>query len=106
MSENTSGWFPALHRVLVLPEELEIRQGAVYIPEEITLKDEQVQIEGVVIGCGPEVFGDQPNSTVPKIGDTVMFAKLAGFFIKGVDGKRYRMINDLDIVAFKGEKDE
>ncbi len=99
---NTSGWFPLLHRVLVLPTEVEIKKGAIYIPEEISNRDEQVQVVGVVVATGPEVFSDKPNSVVPKEGDTVMFSKLAGFFVLGEDGKKYRMINDLDLVAVQG----
>ena len=101
---NTSGWFPLLHRVLVKPVEVEIKKGAIYIPDDVTMRDEQAQIEGVVVALGPEVFSDKPNSVMPKPGDTVMFAKLAGFFVKGVDGQKYRMINDLDLVAVKGAK--
>ena len=101
---NTSGWFPLLHKVLVLPEEVEIKKGAIFIPDEVSVRDEQAQVQGVLVAVGPEVFSDKPNSVIPKPGDTVMFAKLAGFFVAGDDGKRYRMIQDLDLVALKGAR--
>ena len=103
---NNSGWFPLLHKIIILPEEVDIKKSMIYVPEEFTARDEQVQVLGTVVACGPEVFSDKPNSTVPKPGDVVMFAKLAGHFFKGVDGIKYRMIQDLDIVAVKGVKHE
>jgi len=102
MTANSSGYYPLLHRILVQPIEVEIKKGTIFIPEEVSNRDEMVQVEGVIIACGPEVFSDKPNSRVPKPGDIVLFAKLAGFFVKGEDGKKYRMINDLDLVAIKG----
>ena len=102
--ENNSGWFPMLHRVLVMPIEVEIKKGAIYIPDEISARDEQAQVEGFFIAAGPEAFSDKPHSTLPKPGDKVMFSKLAGFFVLGDDGKKYRMINDLDLVSIKGVK--
>lgn len=100
--ENTSGVFPLLHRVLVKQAEVEIKKGAIYIPDDISIRDEMAQVEGVVIAVGPEVFSDQPNSSLPKAGDVVLYAKLAGFFVLGDDGCKYRIINDLDLVAVKG----
>jgi len=108
--ENSSGWWPCLHRVLVLPEETEIQKTAtssgIYLPDEITARDEQANVAGVFIAAGPEAFKDQKNSVLPKAGDKVMFGKLAGFFVAGDDGKKYRMINDLDLVAIKGVSNE
>jgi len=101
--DNESGWFPLLHKIVVIPEEVEIKKSAIYVPEEFTQRDDQAQVMGTVVACGPEVFSDKPNSVVPKPGDVVMFAKLAGYFFKGSDGKKYRMIQDLDLAAVRGE---
>lgn len=107
---NTSGWFPLLHRVLVKPEETELekleKKSGLIISGLETVREEQAQVTGTVVAAGPEVFSDKPNSRVPQEGDVVMFAKLAGFFVKGADGQKYRMINDLDIVAIKGYNKE
>ena len=100
--ENTSGWFPLTHSVIVIAAEVEIKKGAIYIPDEFTARDEQAQVQGTIIACGPETFSDKHSSVVPRPGDVVMFAKLAGYFFKGVDGKKYRMINDLDLKAVRG----
>lgn len=100
--QNNSGWFPLLHKIIVLPKDAEIKKGQVYIPEEFTQRDDQIQVEGVVVALGPEVFSDKRNSVAPKLGDTIMFGKLAGSFFKGLDGVKYRMIQDLDLVAIKG----
>lgn len=102
--ENKTGWFPMLHKIIIVPEEVDIKKGAIYVPEEFTARDEQVQVLGTVVACGPEVFSDKPNSQAPKPGDVVMFAKLAGYFFKGIDGKKYRMIQDLDICAVQGKE--
>jgi co-chaperonin GroES (HSP10) len=108
--ENTSGWFPLLHRVLVKPTQTDIEKAAeasgIQLVDSTTALDAQVQVEGTVIATGPEVFCDQPNSTVPSPGDLVMFGKLSGFFVRGYDGKKYRMINDLDLVAIGSPKND
>lgn len=104
--ENTSGWFPLLHKIVVLPEEAKIKKGAIYIPPEYTQRDDMVQVTGIVVACGPEVLSDKPSSVVPKPGDVIMFGKLAGSFFQGVDGITYRMIQDLDLVAIRGVENE
>jgi co-chaperonin GroES (HSP10) len=105
---NTSGWFPLLHKILVLPEQIETTtaSGIVYVLDKDVQREQMIQVQGVVVACGPEVFSDKPNSTVPVPGDFVMFSKLAGFYVDGEDGVKYRMIQDLDLVAVKGVKHE
>jgi len=106
--ENNSGWYPLLHRILVYPKPVETKTegGIVYVLEVDKRREEMAQVTGIVVACGPETFSDQPNSKVPQAGDEIMFGKLSGFFVRGTDGKEYRMINDLDVVAVKGEKHE
>jgi len=99
---NGSGWFPLTHSVIVITEEVEIKKGAIFVPDEFTVRDEQAQVQGILVACGPETFSDKRNSRIPQPGDRVMFAKLAGYFFKGDDGKKYRMINDLDLKAVRG----
>lgn len=109
-TENTSGWYPLLHKVLVLPEETEFEKQAkkstIVLLDHATSRDEQAQVDGIFIAAGPEAFSDQHNSVLPETGQRVMFAKLAGFFVQGKDGKKYRMISDLDLVAIQGEENE
>jgi co-chaperonin GroES (HSP10) len=48
---------------------------------------------GEVIEVGPEINGWAKN------GDRIVFSKYAGLLYQGKDGKRYRIINDDNIVA-------
>jgi len=106
--ENKSGWFPLLHKIIILPEETEMekleKKTGFIIPGLEGEREAQVQVRGTVIAVGPEVFSDQPHSIVPMPGDVVMFSKLSGYFFDGEDGIKYRMIQDLDLAAVKGRK--
>ena len=58
---------------------------------------QQSQIEGELIAVGGNCFDDW-QAPLPQVGDTVIYDKFAGF-IKGIDGKEYRIISDTDILA-------
>lgn len=104
--ENTSGYFPLLAKIVILPEQTDLQKTAaragIEIPDMTNARDAQVQVKGTVVACGPEVFSDQPHSIPPQPGDVVMFSKLAGYFFDGEDGVKYRLIQDLDLALIKG----
>jgi len=56
------------------------------------------QINGVVIELGTTAYADQ-DSPWCYVGDRVIIGKYAGLIYDGADGKKYRVINDLDVVA-------
>jgi len=67
------------------------------------------QTEATVIALGNTAYVDQAAPWC-KVGDRVLFAKYAGTMCQGLDGKTYRLINDLDVKAIldqaEGDCDE
>lgn len=119
---NESGILPYLDRVLVDPDEIEeLTDGGIYIPDQVAEKHQQAQATGTLIAVGPDAYrkfrtvisrlidgqmrvveiqedGYDPEFT-PKAGDRVVFAKYGGIDVQGVDGKKYKIMNDRDITA-------
>lgn len=96
---NASGIRPVGHRVLVLPEDVEeVTAGGIVLARELVQKEAMAQVAGVVVEVGVDCWADQPSKWVGP-GDRVIFAKYSGLYHKGADGKTYRVINDLDVVA-------
>lgn len=98
--DNNSGIWPVGFAVLILPDPIEDATESGIITVTETNKDRQqlAQVDGVVVGLGPNVWCDEPNPRA-KVGDRVIFSKYAGMVRKGKDGKDYRLINDKDIQA-------
>lgn len=102
---NDSGIYPCGPRILVLPEEIEKKsEGGIVIVTDATEKMEALaQTAGLVIAMGDTCYADQPAPWC-KVGDRVTFAKYSGLLNKGKDGKKYRVISDLDIVSIIDEE--
>lgn len=104
---NTSGITPVGHRILVRPEEVQTRsKGGIVLANETIEKDEMAQIYGTVVAVGPEAWGEATKAGFPpwaKPGDRVIFGKYTGLVYPGHDGIKYRLINDLDLVATVAE---
>lgn len=95
---NKSGIQPVEYKVLIKPEVVEERTaGGLYLPDQSKDKEKMAQVKGVLVAIGGNAFEDWSGS--PKIGDTVYFAKYAGYVVKGEDGEEYRLANDKDIAA-------
>jgi len=106
MTTNESGFFPVGHNILVIPDLKEdVSPGGIVLPEDYVSRNRQVQITGTVVGIGAECWSDK-KTRYCNVGDRVMFAKLKGFFVDGDDGIKYRMLQDLDILAVKGVGNE
>lgn len=108
--ENTSGWKPTGHRVLVKVEKVErTTEGGIIIPDAISDKEQLGQDGGVVIELGNTAYSDQKEPWC-KPGDYVKFGRYAGQLIRpkeASDGIEYRVLNDLDIVLTKtGDRNE
>ena len=106
MLTNHSGILPRGHRVLVLPEQIEEKSaGGIIVNIGNDMKREELaQINGIVVAMGNTCYHDQVEPWC-KVGDTVIFGKYSGLFYTGDDEKKYRIVNDLDVVAVrvKGE---
>jgi len=103
MTINTSGINPVGHRLLVLPEEVEevSESGIIISVGQQKDREQLAQIRGTVVAMGSTCYGDQKDPWC-KIGDFITFGKYSGLIYKGnetKDGKEYRIINDLDVVA-------
>lgn len=96
---NTSGIIPLGHRVLVLPEEIETKSaGGIIMPDQLNMREEMSQTKGLVVAVGEDAYCDTKSKWCGE-GDTVIFAKYQGLLWDGQDGRKYRVLNDLDIVA-------
>lgn len=110
---NTSGITPAGHRVVIAPEEIEVKtaSGIIMFTPTAAEKEELAQIYGKVVAVGPDCwrttlwdyvarfFGVKKPWAKP--GDRVIFGKYSGLIFPGKDGAKYRIVNDRDIVAIK-----
>ena len=101
---NDSGITPVGHRLLVLPEEIEVKtaSGIILNTASTERMEALAQTFGVVVAMGETAYNDQPSPWC-KIGDRVAFAKYSGLLNTGKDQKKYRIINDLDVVSIVEE---
>ena len=104
---NESGIVPLGHRVLVLPYEIEEKSaGGVIVTIAVNKeREEMAQVRGVVVSVGPNCWEEYPKAWATP-GDHVMFGKYAGAIMPGNDGKKYRLVNDLDLVALIQSNDK
>jgi co-chaperonin GroES (HSP10) len=126
---NQSGITPKGNRVLVLPDEIDekVSEGGIFIPQQVRDQHAMSQTTGVFIAAGPDAWTHSiqikyrmidgawkpAEKTVTgysepfaKPGERVVFAKFGGLDVKGVDGKKYRILNDEDITTGATEEVE
>jgi co-chaperonin GroES (HSP10) len=101
--KNSSGIIPVGHRLLVQPEEFkEKSEGGIIVAVGNQVEQEKLaRLKGTVIAMGNTAYADQPEPWC-QVGDFITFGKYSGLIYKGDqtnDGKEYRVINDLDVVA-------
>jgi chaperonin GroES len=98
--ENKSGIHPVGHRILIRPFEIEkmTKSGIILCTENQAVREEMAQTQGVVIAIGDGCYLEEPEPWC-KVGDKVIFAKYAGILQEGLDGNKYRIMNDTDVVA-------
>ena len=98
MSEH--GINPKGHRILVLPDEVETKTASGIITTTATqeFREQLAQVDGVVVAMGSTCYHDQVEPWC-KVGDKVIFGKYSGIIREGSNGKKYRIINDLDVVG-------
>ena len=92
---NESGINPQGWRVLILPLEIETKtqSGIIVTTSENEEREQMANTTGQVVATGSEC------NDWCKPGDRVVFAKFSGLVYLGKDGRKYRVINDQDIVA-------
>lgn len=93
------GFEPANNKVVVLPDFIQrYSQGGIAMPTELVEKEEYAQIFATLVAIGPDAWKDRKTPPA-EIGDRVMIAKYTGQLFTGADGRRYRVIHDLDIIG-------
>jgi len=97
---NESGIHPQGPRILIKPLEIEEKSsgGIILTTASQQEREEMSNTTGEVIEIGEDAFFDR-SSVWCKVGDRVVFAKYSGLLYLGKDGKKYRIINDDNIVA-------
>lgn len=99
---NTSGVRPLDNRVLVKPDNVEktTKGGIILIDTE---KEEMAQVRGTLIAAGVNAWAEaaatSPKFEMPLPGTRVLIAKYGGIVIDGIDGEKYRIMNDADITG-------
>ncbi len=105
---------PLLHRVLVKPTRLEeanetykkMKALGLAIPETTDKKREERAVEvGTVIAVGDTAYRDFKADVIPKVGDTVYYAKYAGKIMVDIlgTGEEFLGLNDEDVIAIISE---
>jgi len=103
---NTSGLQPVEYKILIEPEDVEQKSaGGIVLIDKVTEREKMAQVRGKLTAIGGNAFEDW-NGRAPIVGDSVYFAKYAGYIIKGDDGKEYRLANDKDVSAIVIKKEE
>lgn len=92
---NESGKRPTFNRVLVLVDD----QGETKTDAGIILKaKEQTKTEwGIIVDMGIQAEVDSDGEI--SLGDHVEFTRFSGKYDIGKDGKAYRILDMLDIIA-------
>ena len=86
------------YRIIVELDPINETQGGLIVKAvETTDKEKHQRHEGVIISMGEFAYDKYPISWA-NVGDRVMFTRYAGEYVE-VDGKDYRIINDLDLLT-------
>ena len=103
---NPSGINPLEFNVLIDPDKIEEKTaGGLFKPGDTTEREKHQQTKGTIVALSPLAFNADIYPTdipKPQPGQRVAIALHAGAFIKGADGKEYRMVKDKDITAMIG----
>lgn len=103
---NNSGLQPVEYKILIEPEEIEQKSaGGIILTDKVTDREKMAQVRGKLVAVGGNAFDDW-NGRAPVVGDSVWYAKYAGYIVKGEDGIEYRLANDKDIAAIVIKKED
>jgi co-chaperonin GroES (HSP10) len=106
--DNPTEFLPIEHKVLVKPIEIEkVTKGGIILADITADSEKFKQTKGLVIAVSGLAFNyadpdeyEALGGIKPKAGDTVLYAKFAGAWVKSErDGQEYLMLNDKDIIS-------
>lgn len=97
---NTSGFRATGHRVLLLPDEVEkTTASGIILAQKTVNAEEQIAVVCTVLEIGPDAW-DNKSTDYCEVGDRVLIGQYVGkFHTSPIDGKRYRFVQDLDIIS-------
>jgi len=102
------GFRPLGNRVLIKPLEVEEKtSGGIFLPDSAIDRDIASQQDAEIVDMGALAFTHEVGGQLveypdkPKVGDKVRIIKYVGDVFVGVDGEKYRLLNDVDILANK-----
>jgi co-chaperonin GroES (HSP10) len=96
---NTSGMEPVEDKVLLLPDIVSEKVGAIHKPQRVQTQEQLSQVRALLVAFGGNAF-ENWGEPIPKDGDRVMVCKYAGILdIEGADGDTYQLCTDRDITA-------
>lgn len=100
VAENKSGFRATGHRLLLLPDPVEkTTESGIIITEKTVMQDEAKCVIATVIEIGQDAWSDK-STDFCAVGDRVLIGEYVGkLHTSLVDGKRYRFVNDLDIIT-------
>ena len=94
------GLEPATNKVVVCPDAIdEYTGGGIALPPEVIEREVMAQIFATVVAIGPDAWKKGGFSRPCEAGDRVMIAKYTGQLFTGADGRKYRIIHDLDVIG-------
>lgn len=98
MFENKSGLKQLCeYKCLVLPDPVEEKTaGGLYKPDTIRDREKYQMTKATFVLRSERAFRDW-GGYIPEPGDRVLVSVYAGSFIKGDDGKDYKLVTDKDV---------
>lgn len=104
---NKSGFNVVGHRILLKPEGGEkVTESGIVIPDNAAEREEAKTVWAEVLEIGTECWSDKTTDFC-DIGDRILVGKYAGKFeVSPIDGKRYRFLNDLDVMAVQTPEED
>jgi co-chaperonin GroES (HSP10) len=101
LTGNPSGWKPLELHVLVLPDTPSAlsSSGLIHLPDEAVETAWYAQHLGTLVAVGGKAFYDWPEADRLAPGARVHINRYQGQIIEGRDGRKYRLMNDKDILA-------
>lgn len=99
-ADNPSGFHATGHRVLLLEDDVEeVTTGGIIIAAKTAAAEANRQVIATVIEIGHDAWADK-STDFCEPGDRVLIGEYVGkFHTSPLDGKRYRFVNDLDIIS-------
>lgn len=100
VADNSSGFRATGHRLLLLPDAIEeVTEAGIIITSKTKLQDEAKCVVATVIEIGQDAWSDK-STDFCAVGDRVLIGEYVGkLHTSPLDGKRYRFVNDLDIIT-------